>query len=306
MSATPIQVGIVGGGAVAHALAASLGAARHDGEGSGYKLKVWARRSKAAASVVSASRGRAQAAEHLADLSDCEVLLVAVTDSAVESLAAQLGAQLEVHGPGGRAVFHTGGARTGADALAELGSVATALGSLHPLVAVAPDTAPDPGVFTSRPFMVEATSARAVELGQGLVRAMGGFQVQLPEAATPEEASRHKARYHALATMVATGVVTLVDQAAGSMGALDPEARAEFRRAYGALAESAVRNVLRDGGANVLTGAIARGDERLVARHRAALEGDASASLYQSIEAAARAMLAAHDSTPNGDEPTSR
>ena len=284
-----MQIGIVGGGAVAHALAAARGAGREGSDG--YLLKVWARREAAAASVVDVASGRAQSVPHLADLSDCEALLIAVSDSALEAVAGLLTAQLEVSGPGGRAVFHTSGARTGADALSELSSVASALGSIHPLVAVASDTAPHPEIFSSRPFLVESTTTPATDMGLDLVRAMGGMQVRLPEAATADEASLLKARYHALATMVATGVVTLVDQAAESMASASPALRAEFRRAYGALADSAVQNVLRADGADVLTGAIARSDEPLVARHRAALEGGPTARLYQAIEASAREML---------------
>ena len=284
----PISIGIVGGGAVAHALSAALGA-------SSYTVKVWARRAAASASVAGLGAGRAQAVDELTDLMDCDALLIAVSDSALEAVAAQLRTRLGPAGPGGRAIFHTGGAATGADALRSLDASASALGSLHPLVAVASDRAPEADGFQGRPFMVEATSELAVKLGQDLVHTMGGFEVQLPASTDSSEASGHKARYHALATMVASGVVTLVDRAAESMAQAGPAGgaalRSDFRRAYGALAASAVQNVLRDGGARVLTGAIARGDEQLVARHRDVLDGDVAAPLYRAVEEAARGML---------------
>ena len=93
-------------------------------------------------------------------------------------------------------------------------------------------------------------------------------------------------------------MVTLVDQAAEAMAAGDPTERDRFRRAYGELARSAVTNVLRDRGASVLTGAIARGDSALVERHLGALAESANADLYRAIESAARRMLASAPSRP--------
>ena len=289
MSGAAIRVGLVGGGAVAHALSAALGSTQES------RVKVWARRAAASASVAALSPQNVEAVEQLRDLSSCEVLLVAVSDSALEEVAALLRGAFDGLDSAERVILHTNGARTGADALSALGAAAAAVGSLHPLVAVAADAAPSSRVFAGRPFLVEASSEAAAELGRRLVRAVGGFEVQLPDARTPEEASRHKARYHALATMVATGVVTLVDRAAESMtragSSQDSATRAAFRRAYGALAESAVQNVLRDAGARVLTGAIARDDEALVEQHRVVLDDDPSAPLYRAVEEAARSML---------------
>jgi len=145
------------------------------------------------------------------------------------------------------------------------------------------------------PSAVEADRPAGYAVASELVRSLGGFEVALPAAATPEEAAATKARYHAAATMVATGVVALVDRAAAALGDPQaPESCAPFRRAYAALALSAARNVGADAGARGLTGALARGDEALVELHRAALRDcrDAAA-LYAAVEGAARQMLAA-------------
>lgn len=305
-------VGIVGAGAVAHALCAAL---TRPGAHGAFPLNpgedppadhfvaramVWARRPEAAASVARFGGSRAVVAEAIADLQACDVILVAVSDASIGAVGEQLKAAFLGAGPTPRAVFHTGGARTGEDALAALASTSAALGSLHPLVAVAHEPAPSPGIFVGMPFAVEATRPDAIALGRQLIVATGGFEVELPAASTPGEARLQKMRYHALATLVATGVVTLVDRAAASMvpmgpldavGSGDLEVRAAFRRAYGELAGSAVRNVLRDRGAAVLTGAMARGDDALVEQHIEALGGAPETDLYRAIEAAARQML---------------
>lgn len=302
-------VGIVGAGAVAHALCAALtrpgahGALPlNPGEDPPAdhfvgRAMVWARRPEAAASVARFGGGRAVVAEAIADLQACDVILVAVSDASIGAVGEQLRAAFLGAGPTPRAVFHTGGARTGEDALAALASTSAALGSLHPLVAVAHEPAPSPELFVGMPFAVEATRPDAIALGRQLIGTTGGFEVELPAASTPGEARLQKMRYHALATLVATGVVTLVDRAAASMvpldadGSGDLEVRAAFRRAYGELAGSAVRNVLRDRGAAVLTGAMARGDDALVEQHIEALGGAPETDLYRAIEAAARQML---------------
>ena len=57
-------------------------------------------------------------------------------------------------------------------------------------------------------------------------------------------------------------------------------------------------------GAEALTGALARGDEALVARHRAALEEEPGArALYDAITGAAREMLgAAEEGSAAGED----
>ena len=300
-----MTLGIVGAGAVAHALCAAWAHPSDSDEssaapGSVDRIMVWARRPEAAASVVRLGNGRAVVARDMADLQSCDAVIVAVSDAAIEIVGELLVEAFAKDGPLPRAVFHTGGSRTGEDALAGLKTTSAALGSLHPLVAVAGDGPPSPDHFVGMPFAVESTDPAAVALGRQLVRITGGFELRLPAASTPTEARREKMRYHALATMVATGVVTLVDRAAASMGSVDSsgsdgtaetEVRASFRRAYGALAQSAVANVLRERGADVLTGAIARGDDALVEQHLGALGSDREADLYRAIEIAAREML---------------
>ncbi|QDV08571.1 NADP oxidoreductase coenzyme F420-dependent [Planctomycetes bacterium Poly30] len=290
-------IGIVGAGAVARALAAAL-TRRGAPE---FHLLVWARRLEAAAAVAQLAQsgqlvqGRASAAASIGELRHCDVILVAVSDAAIEAVGELLLSEFTTQEPGSlsfpQAILHTGGARTGEDALAALASLDTALGSLHPLVAVSGDAAPAPELFAGMPFAVEATTAEATALARDLVGAMGGFEVELPAAPSRSAAREQKTRYHALATMVATGVVTLVDQAAAAMASADPVERERFRRAYGELARSAARNVLRDRGASVLTGAIARGDDALVDRHLAALAGTPNEPLYRAVESAARRML---------------
>ncbi len=281
-------IGMVGAGAVAHALVAAL-----TRTGPPTALKVWARRPAAAASVAALGGERAEPVPSLAGLQDCDAILIAISDSALPEVAEALRASLPDRAEP-RQFFHTSGALTGRDALAPLGAAAHPLGSLHPLVAVAKDRLPAPDVFVGMPFAIESTHVEATGLAGQWVQRMGGFEVELPPCATPEAAREQKLRYHALATMVASGVVTLVDRAAAAMAGAegpDSETRTRFRQAYGELARSAVQNVLRANGDRVLTGAIARGDDALVTEHVASLRGTEPEALYRAVEVAARQML---------------
>ena len=269
------RVGIAGTGAVASALAAELSSA-------GLAVTVWGRDAGAAARLALAT-GAAHAQE-LAELGAVDAAILAVSDGAAAEVAGALAGACEICPP----LFHTGGPTSGAESMGDA-APGVQLGSIHPLVAV-PRAACDGvarGRFQSMPFAVEASGADALALAREIAAAVGAVCIEVPPGA--------KLVYHALATLVATGVVSLVDRAARALLEVsDGEDAEAFRRAYGRLALSAASNLDELEGAEALTGALARGDEALVARHRAALEEEPGArALYDAITGAAREMLGA-------------
>jgi predicted short-subunit dehydrogenase-like oxidoreductase (DUF2520 family) len=273
------QLGIVGGGRVASALAASL-ADRLD-------VLVHARRPERLR--LSPQAPAPTLVSDLADLAACPVLVVAVSDGAIPEVASALARALGGDARPGNAattVLHTSGATTGARSLAPLLDVpGVEVGSMHPLLAV-PEAA-TPCYFTHAPFVLEAGGARALADARALVGLLEGEPIELPDGSDGT-----KARYHALATMVATGTVTLVDRAAAALAGEEDEAgRAAFREAFGRLALTAAVNVSRGPGAEVLTGPLARGDDETLDLHDRVLDGHGVAALSDAIRRAARGML---------------
>ena len=278
------QLGIVGGGRVASALAASL-ADRLD-------VLVHARRPERLR--LSPHAPAPTLVPDLVDLAACPVLVVAVSDGAIPEVASALARALggearpEDTQPGAATttVLHTSGATTGARSLAPLLEVpGVEVGSMHPLLAV-PEAA-TPGYFTHAPFVLEAGGARALADARALVGLLEGAPIELPDGSDGT-----KARYHALATMVATGTVTLVDRAAAALaGEGDEAGRAAFREAFGRLALTAAVNVSRGPGAEVLTGPLARGDDETLELHDRVLDGHGVAALSDAIRRAATGML---------------
>lgn len=271
-------------------MVAALGSsAGSESDGGAPCVAVWARDRRAAEAA--AALGSATALPDLADLWSCETILIAVTDAALGDVAEALRDADVIRCGAAQTVLHTGGAFTGEDALAPLRETGAVLGSLHPLVAVPRGETVPSDVFRGVPFAVEATESSGRAVAASLVEALGGFEITLPAGGDAEEGRATKARYHALATMVATGVVTLVEQAASALA--EPGTQDDFRQAYAALALSAARNVGAASGSEVLTGAVARDDDALIALHREALRGSSETlGLYAAVESAARQMLA--------------
>lgn len=151
-------------------------------------------------------------------------------------------------------------------------------------------------VETFHPLMTfvegERESLRGVPIGvsspllQPFVKAVGGKAFSLPA---------DRALYHAGAVMGAAGIVTTFALACDLLVAsgIDDAATVLTPIALRAIALAAKR-----GGAKALTGPVARGDEKTLARHRAALASPAAqasvarddAALYEALIAAMRRL----------------
>lgn len=193
-------------------------------------------------------------------LAAASVILVATPDSAISAVAMALGGLGAVRPS--HVVLHLSGLHD-RTALAALESTGAALGSLHPLQAVAdPRTAPArfEGAFAG----VEGDE-RAMVCAERLARAVGMAPVRLPPGT--------KVGYHAAAAMTSNLTVALyalamrVAQRAGvpakSVGSM-----------YFSLLRGTVDNLEGRDPAAALTGAIRRGDAATVRAHLEALHAD--------------------------------
>lgn len=191
---------------------------------------------------------------------DCDVLLLAVADPALDEVARELADR-----PQARIALHTAGAR-GASALAPLAAAGVHAGSFHPLKAFPePSSALEEAAGT---FFALDGPEPAVEMGRRLAGAFGGTSAVIAEDL--------RALYHLAASVAAGGVTTLVASAADlarELGLPDAVGRGYLELAAGALeqarrsspsssagSDDAGRGGSADAIARAVTGPVSRGD----------------------------------------------
>jgi predicted short-subunit dehydrogenase-like oxidoreductase (DUF2520 family) len=190
---------------------------------------------------------------------DADLLLIAVSDRAIDEVAALIPPQEKA------IVFHASGAKA---------SVRGGF-SLHPLKALPPVGEPSDLrdallVFEGNHREVAATIAAAI-----------GARF----AAVDRD---EKARYHAAAVFGSNYVAALLDIAQRHLGIDDA------RDDLAALARSAIENWRTHDDARRFTGPAARGDDEVIERHLAALAGDAQvAEIYRLLAAEIRRAILA-------------
>jgi predicted short-subunit dehydrogenase-like oxidoreductase (DUF2520 family) len=189
-------------------------------------------------------------------LLDVDVVLIAVPDSAV----AQVCAQLEV-GPR-QLVAHLAGA-LGLAALLDARRKGARIGSIHPLRAFVRGHRQD---FHGAAAGVSGADATARAQLAGLARRLGMMPVQTGE--------RSRALYHAAAVLAAGSQVALFSEAVRAFrkatGASEPAARSALLP----LALGALQKLHSRSASAALTGPAARGDYETIAAHRKALPRD--------------------------------
>jgi predicted short-subunit dehydrogenase-like oxidoreductase (DUF2520 family) len=190
---------------------------------------------------------------------DASVVVLAVPDGAIPSLAAELAAE------GGIAprhvVLHLSGLRD-REALSPLAPSGAALGSLHPL-----QTVSDPGTAAARfagAYAGVEGDDRALLAAEGLAASLGMFPVRIPAGAKPA--------YHAGAEVAAnhTNALVAVAERLALAAGITPDVA---RQLYLPLIRGAAAN-LEAGPAAALTGPVRRGDVETVEAHLAALAPD--------------------------------
>jgi predicted short-subunit dehydrogenase-like oxidoreductase (DUF2520 family) len=239
-------IGIAGAGRVAQALGRLLAA-------QGEPVAFIASRSVEHARVAAAFIGPGVKAVSYPELGrNAARILIAVTDSAIESVAATLDMQAGI-------VLHTCG-NCGPEALQVL-SAGVSRGAIHPL-----QTISDPGTGAAAlhgaPFAISGDAGAVAWAGQ-IARAANGRILRIPDQRRP--------LYHAAAVMASNYVTALLSAAQTLLIAadVDPE---DALAALGPIARSSLDNVLRQGPVAALTGPIERGDVSTISSHLAALK----------------------------------
>lgn len=235
-----LTVVLVGPGRVGQSLAAWLASA-------GAHISAVVGRDPERLQAVATRHGaRAMAFDALEQLT-ADLILVAVADGAITSVAEQLAQHVD------RGVALHAAGRLGATALAPL-APALATGCLHPLRAFA---RPELDLEAARGTLLAIDGdPTAMALAARVGEALG-----LPVAHVAEQ---HRSLYHLAASIAAGGVASLVATAmaiAAQLG-LDPSVAAGYRD----LALGAVTNLPNDshGAAAAITGPAARGDRSLL------------------------------------------
>ena len=247
---TEIRFSLVGPGRVGRSLARWLTAA-------GARLEqIGARDRRAAEALAGECGGRAVGIGQIASRGG-DLLILAVADSALPTIAARLAgrpqAPVAVHVAGGCA----------AEILAPLRQAGSRIATLHPLRAF-PTASREPTDAHGLVFTLDGDPP-AVDLAARMVRALGGTPIEIDASARP--------LYHLAASLAAGGVVTLLavaDEIAGELGL--PR---KISAAYVDLARQALDGVDAAGDAGpgrALTGPIARGDAEVVRLQLAELD----------------------------------
>jgi predicted short-subunit dehydrogenase-like oxidoreductase (DUF2520 family) len=180
-------------------------------------------------------------------------LILAVPDNVIGEVAYEISQQGPA--PPGCAAMHLSGALS-TDALAPLYAPGYALGSMHPLVAVA-----DPWLAADRLLgaaFALAGEPTAINVARRLVNELGGLSLVIPPALRP--------LYHAAAVMASNYVVALTAAATrmlGEAGVPDEDAL----RALLPLLRGTLANIEQLGVPAALTGPIPRGDVDTVRLH---------------------------------------
>ena len=200
-------------------------------------------------------------AEPEALLDDVELVILAVPDDVLPSLAASLRMYA------GQAMVHTSGL-LGADVLRPAMAAGTQAGAFHPLVAFA-DLDRALAALPGATIAIEGDDELAEHLSD-MAEAIGGVPVRL--------APGSKAAYHAAAVLAAGGVVALLDtiREVGAVMGLDEAGTLEI---YLPLLEQTVANARALGIAAALTGPATRGDAGTVVAHLEALAASAPDAL---------------------------
>ncbi len=264
------QIGLIGTGRVARALGLAL--APH----SDAPILVQGRNPDHAAAAVEAI-GRAQVVTLSSSLSsNCDLILLAVTDDALPAVIADLATM-----PLSATICHVSG-RSGAALLDPLRALGATTAAVHPAMTFTGDPAAEVARMQGARFAITGTDAHAIAAARRLVALLGGVAVEIAEA--------HRALYHAALCHAANHLVTLI---AGASDALVAAGVAEPGALLAPLVRAALDNSL-DRGIDALSGPLLRGDRQTIGNHLTALRAHAP-ELLPAYRAMALATLDALD-----------
>lgn len=243
------QIGIIGSGRVAQALA--LGLAPH----SDARVLIWGRSHGRA--IAAADRGGALAVSQLGKIAhDCDLIAIAVSDDALAIVAADLANVMPVAGTA--FVFHVSGG-SGAGVLDPLRSTEVLTAAVHPAMTFTGDPASEVRRMADARFAVTGSSPEASAQARHIVKLLRGIAVDVSEERRP--------LYHAALCHASNHLVTLM---AGASHALTRAGIDEPAALLAPLVRAALENSLERGFA-ALSGPILRGDNRTIEGHLDAL-----------------------------------
>ncbi len=236
-------------------------------------LGIWSRSRESARDASGASGVACYAAAPPDVLLDCDCIILAVSDGAIQKTA-QLLVDTGLVGKK-HVLLHCSGSLSAAQAFGKVTKEVFAVGTFHPLRAISKGTKD----WSSTVFGIEG-DAGATEVGTRLAKSLGGSAMPLK--------SEQMAAYHAGASMASNLVAALLSVACDSL----TEAGLERTQALGALASlaaSGVEQIKTNGLPGGLTGPIRRGDVETVERHLGSLQ-DSSQPIYRALAQVTLAM----------------
>lgn len=263
------QIGIVGAGRVASALA--LAVAPH----AAAPPMLWSRTAEHARAAAARIGATAVAAHAEALMCMCDVVAIAVSDDALEQVAADLARLL----PRDSApmVFHVSG-RSGAAILEPLRAAGALTAAIHPAMTFTGDPQSEARRMAGARFAVTGSTAEATGQAERIVALLGGVAVEIAED--------RRSLYHAALCHASNHLVTLIAGAANTLrdaGVDDPSVL------LAPLVRAALENSLDQGFAG-LSGPLLRGDVQTIGGHLDTLKAH-SPDLLPAYRAMALATL---------------
>lgn len=264
-----LSVGLISAGRVGTAVGAAL-------ESRGHVVSAVVARSGQSRDLAARRLPEARVADPAAVAWSCELLILAVPDTALPGVVDELAAAGAFRP--GHIVVHVAGA-VGADVLRPAADAGAVVVAAHPAMTF---TGGDSDVerMEGCSWALTAPDETGLVVGQMLVMETGGHPVTVAES--------DRALYHSALAHGANHLVTLVNDAAEALassfavlpgggvegdpdGVLGADARVLARRTLAPLLQAALANAL-DSGDAALTGPVMRGDAVTVSRHLDALE----------------------------------
>lgn len=260
----PFSYALLGAGRVGTAVAELLRRAGHE------PRAIW---SRSDASATRAAGLLSAPAVGLGDLPEVDVVLIGVSDPAIESVVAAVAGRLRAD----TVVVHFAGS-LGPEVLRPAGGQAAAL---HPVQAC-PDVATAIARLPGSAWGVTTDSGLEDWAGGLIERDLGGRPVPV--------AAEDRALWHAAAVMTSNGVAALLAIGESLMAAIGID-RPE--QVLGPLARGTIQNAIEGGGGGpTLTGPVVRDERVTIERHLTALR-DRHAALLPGFIAGLEAIVAA-------------
>lgn len=246
------QLGIIGAGRVAQALA--LGLARHSVE----PPLMWGRSLEKLGAASAATGSEVAVSIHRIAV-DCDVIAIAVSDDAIAGVIDELAPM--VTAGGAPFVFQVSG-RSGTTILEPLRAHGALTAAIHPAMTFTGHPEREVARMTEARFAITGSSIEATMQARRVVAMLGGKAVEIEEA--------QRTLYHAALCHASNHLVTLL---AGASSALTQAGVNDPAALIAPLVRAALENSL-DRGFSALSGPLLRGDARTVASHVASLAAD--------------------------------